>query len=385
MVVAVALCGCRAAGTGSLSLYPRPLPARGALDLDTFIAEHNRNAERIESLEAKPSITVLTANHAPVHVDGRMALERPRNFKLELSHFGTTKADIGSNDEEFWFWVASKEDRSLYWCNHDELESSALAATYQPDWIIDALGLKPISADEARQIQLEEGREPGTTALVFPASRKQGETYTRVMIVTNRDRRIKEYRVLAGASKVPVAQAIPSRYKEFAAAGTAEGAGGETCVLPERVRLDWKRDQLVLDAALQEVKLNQFNHARSASLFTEPTIEGYQRRNLAELTRAQRRGPRSRIRQTLPAPDPAAGAGEDAGPPAPGADDGPVVPKLGRATRRGRTPTIASAPSATTEAPPPLEELVGAPAPRAPVSQAALWASSRVDGLPLER
>src|SRR5262249_5010977 len=153
--------------------------------LDAFIADHNRNAERISSLEAKPSITVAMVRHAPFHVDGRMALERPRNFKLELSSFGTTKADIGSNAQEFLFWITSTDVKSIYWCNYYDVESSALAITYQPDWIIEALGLKPISPREAGQIQLVQGSEPGTTALVFPTTRQQGRSYSRTLIVSN--------------------------------------------------------------------------------------------------------------------------------------------------------------------------------------------------------
>ena len=38
-----------------------------------------------------------------------LAVERPRNFKLELSHSMSTIADIGSNDERFWFWFQNKQ------------------------------------------------------------------------------------------------------------------------------------------------------------------------------------------------------------------------------------------------------------------------------------
>src|ERR687889_642586 len=74
------------------------------------IREHNRTAERIESLEAHPTITVTSPDGGGV-VQGDMALERPRNFSLVLSG-GPSRmkmADIGSNDDEFWFWV---KDRS---------------------------------------------------------------------------------------------------------------------------------------------------------------------------------------------------------------------------------------------------------------------------------
>src|SRR5262249_34892287 len=99
IALAVGSVGCRAAGTGTLSLHPRPLLQPGALDVEAFIVEHNRNAERIQSLEAKPSIKLASRlNKLPM--EGRMALERPRNFRLELSSFGNSKADIGSNDDE---------------------------------------------------------------------------------------------------------------------------------------------------------------------------------------------------------------------------------------------------------------------------------------------
>ncbi len=64
-------------------------------------------------------------------------MERPRNFKLEIvARSGRTKADIGSNDEEFWFWVDNDKDKSINWCRYEDLESSAVPVTYQPDWII---------------------------------------------------------------------------------------------------------------------------------------------------------------------------------------------------------------------------------------------------------
>ena len=68
----------------------------------------------------------------------------------------TVEADIGSNEEEFWFWVHNDEKR-IYWCNYDELESSSLGVTYQPDWIIGALGLKPITPEEAAGHQSQRG------------------------------------------------------------------------------------------------------------------------------------------------------------------------------------------------------------------------------------
>ena len=49
--------GCRGGTRGALTPTPRP-PAGSTLDVDKFVAEHNRNADLIQTLEAKPTIGV---------------------------------------------------------------------------------------------------------------------------------------------------------------------------------------------------------------------------------------------------------------------------------------------------------------------------------------
>jgi hypothetical protein len=365
--------GCRAWNPGTLMPTPRPLAER-TLDVDEFVAEHNRNADRIQTLQAKPTIRVKSKVFGG-QADGRLALERPRNFKLELlAPMHTVKADIGSNDEEFWFWVHNDE-KKIYWCNYDELDSSSLAVTYQPDWIIAALGLKPITPDEAARIKVNVGDERGTTALVFPPTKSGGQTYTRMMIVWNNNRRIKQHRVYQGivASKNLVARAEVGHFTEYEA-GSAEGAG-EKCYLPESVKLEWIQDQLALDVVLQSVKVNQFDSTLSAALFVEPVVKGNERVNLAELSRAQRRDSHTTVRDTL-APPPARSSLK-LGRPRSVPDDTTMVPR--------RKPTVSPRPQGTTTSP--LEDLVTAPlaiAPETAAMQAATAVSARSDPYQIE-
>ena len=68
-------------------------------------------------------------------------------------------------------WISDK-DKSINWCRYEDLESSAVPVTYQPDWIIASMGLKAISDEEASGIRVRtKGTEAGTTALVFPTTR----------------------------------------------------------------------------------------------------------------------------------------------------------------------------------------------------------------------
>jgi hypothetical protein len=364
--------GCRAWNTGSLAPLPRPLAER-SFDVDQFVAEHNRNANRIQTLEAKMSIKV---KHRLINggADGRLAMERPRNFKLELMHLGNVKADIGSNDEEFWFWVQNDE-KKIYWCNYDDVGSSELAPTYQPDWIIDALGLRPISSEEASQLRVRDSDVQGTTALVFPPTRSGAETSTRMMIVYNQSRRVKQHRLYRGSVPSPknlLAQADVMRFAELEA-DMGEGSDVEKCYLPERVVLDWKQDQLSLDVSMKkssdgvyEVKVNQFDSSRSAALFVEPTVQGYQRVNLAEASRGRRQDSRTIVRETLPPPP--ARNGAKLGRPVSEPDSTTMAP------RRKPSPPTAPLGSATS----PLEDLVTAPLPVGPGGAAILQSAGGV-------
>jgi hypothetical protein len=382
LAMAATLCasGCRAWNPGPLALSPRP-PGEISFDVDKFVAEHNRNAERVQSLEAKPTI-VVASRIMKASANGRLALERPRNFKLELSDPTAKKADIGSNHDEFWFWVSNDKDKAIYWCDYQDLDSSALAITYQPDWIIEALGLKPITAQEAARIKVHKGEVRGTTALVFPPSRSGADTYTRVMIVWNETQRIKQHRIYTGNlqsaapnPKALVAQADVSQFADFDA-GSAETADGEKCYLPENIKLDWKRDQLTLDVALREVKVNEFDPARSAAIFVEPVIPHHERVNLAQLNRAHRKDSRTTVRHTLPPPDPRSGV--KLGRPTPLPDDTTMAP--------GGPSGLAQGTRAATTSP--LEDLVTPPLPVGPETaamQAANAAAARAPAYQMER
>ena len=352
-MAALGLGGCVALNRGSINPKPRPVVER-TFDLEAFVAEHNRNAESIQSLEAKPTIGMRSKLRSG-QGDGKLAMVRPKNFKLEIysSTINRNIANIGSNDEEFWFSIPSRDDPSIYWCKHSELESSALSIAFQPDWIIEAIGLKPITPEEADGIRVERTDDPNSSALLFPPTKSQGETYQRMMIVSNYTRRIKEHRIYEGkGQQTLLAQAIVSNYMEFDLEKSESGAF-QSCHLPENVKLEWKKDQLALDVVLrkEDVKVNRFDSSRAAAVFVEPVIPGYERVNLADMARAAPKDNRTTVRRTLPIPG--SRNGVKLGRPAPATDDGGDAPHA-RASDRPSSPGRISSP---------LEDLVTAPLP----------------------
>jgi hypothetical protein len=242
--------------------------------------------------------------------------------------------------------------------------------------------LRPITPEEEAGIKVHRGEVRGTTALVFPAAKNGSETYTRMMIVWNENRRIKEHRIYAGNLQAPgangksvLAVTKVSEFKDFDA-GSPETASAQKCYLPQNARLEWRRDQLNLDVVMHEVRLNEFDASRRTALFVEPAIPGHQRVNLAEMNRGKRNDSRTTVRQTLPPPD--SRPGVKLGRPTPVTDDTTMTP-------RGKSTVAKRSDGPTTT---PLEELVTAPlavSPESAASQAANAASSRADAFQIER
>ena len=177
LILLCATLGCRGMPDGehanrSPATAPPEARPRPAFDLDEFVAEHNQNAERIRSLEAQPSITAPWVRQEigqEGSVDGRLALERPRNFKLELSHSQVNRRRHRFERRAVLVLGPEQEGQVGLCLRLCRAGSTALAATYQPDWIVEAMGLKPITPDEATRIKVRPGPEPATTALIFPA------------------------------------------------------------------------------------------------------------------------------------------------------------------------------------------------------------------------
>jgi hypothetical protein len=319
IVALLAVCatsGCRTAGVGDLA-RPDPPLASGTANVAEILAEHNRNAERIQVMQARPDLTVTVdekASRASSHpLSGRMAMEQPRNFKLVLYHTAAgMMGDIGSNDTEYWFWVKDKTQRAIYYCNYDEAESNRQAATFQPDWIKEAMGLRVIPEAEASEITLKPG-DPGTLVLTHRPHKSGGVAYTRVTIIDKATHRILEHRLLTGDQKTILAWAkVPEGYME--ATDLADSGSGKSSVLiPKRLQLRWVQEGLTLDVTFRDVQINNpIKQSQREDLFVEPHLgKSYSRINLAEripgtasptTIRETRPAPPSRVRLREPAP-----------------------------------------------------------------------------------
>ena len=314
-MVVSALAGCRAGTSNNLSRpAPVPMPTREAIDKDRFISLHNTNARAIRSLRALPGIELTEGNGKKHSLRGRMALERPNNFDLEI--LGPVKSEvakIGSNDQGFWFWVRDNEDREIYTCAYENIDASPLAATFQPDWIIEAMGLRVIEPTEAKVISARPGDKKDSLILTQLRKDARGEMLTKETVVDVRDGKILEHRLYSGAKTQLLARATIFAHGEKEMLATANAPTATRIHYPSKFRLEWVAEKFSLDIEMTNPTLNpRFEETVRRDLFTEPKVPGYTRVDLATLggtERASTPAPSSRIHETRPAPLSGSGTG----------------------------------------------------------------------------
>jgi hypothetical protein len=304
MGLALGSTGCRTAGVGNLA-RPDPAPLRTGMNVPVLLADHNRNAESIQSLEAAPQIDVSESGRRR-GASGKLAFERERNFNLHLSTAGIDVADIGSNDQEFWIWVNERRDPAVYYCNYDETGASPLSVSFQPDFIIQAIGLRVIPESEMKRMKAEKGLEPDTVVLTLVDKTPQGQSVIRETILKESTGRILEHRIYTSDHKTLLASATVTDFQDCKP--PSDGTS-ETVYLPKSIRVEWTQEKLTMNVALKGVKINpKFDSKRAAALFAEPKQEGVDRRNLADhrmLGAPPAPGTSSNsTRETLPAPAP---------------------------------------------------------------------------------
>lgn len=364
--------GCHLGPRQPAAPAPRPEPLISQVDAQAarFVAQHNLNANLIRSMEAKQLNVTVNGRRMTGGLSGNMAMERDRNFTLELNAMGQAKANIGSNDEEFWFWV-DDEDNSVYTCDYRDIDSCGLAATFQPDWILEAMGLRPFSEREAKTLVAKPSPTlPGGIVLTQHRSDSRGQGFTKETTV-NKEGQITEHRLFDASKKNLLAVATISKWNRTKFLdGAGEGAEGDAAgprsvVVPTNFRLEWTREKIRLEIAIDTKRLVMnptFAEDRRVALFSEPKIDGATRRNLALLDPAAGQasdtapagGGGSRVSETRPMP-PTGGVRIGA--------PGPNPLDSGKATRRAIDPIPLGPDLVPTPAQP--AGVVGAPYPTA--------------------
>lgn len=238
-----------------------------------LVAYLNDNARRLQSLDCRELDLQASQGNDTVGLMGKMVCQKPRNFRMSANVAGTTMVDLGSNSDEFWFWIAKAEPPALYHCSHQDFAQgrSKMVFPFQPDWIMEALGMA--EKDPAKPYQVNVLRDKQTFELVEQAVNPQGQPVKKVTVFSRSPNLQVTAYILRDVNNKDICTARISASNHDRASGA---------VYPRIVQLDWPSDKVRLNMRLDGVTVNQnVPPDRAATLFSRTNITGVQTVNLA--------------------------------------------------------------------------------------------------------
>jgi hypothetical protein len=260
-------------------LNPRPPADRGipveSLTADRIVASLNDNAHRIQSLRSDNMDITTTVGLQSFHTPGKMVFQKPRNFRLNATAIGNQVADIGSNDQEFWWWISKDDPPYLYHVTHTDFANSQgqIRLPFQPDWMIEALGVGEY--DPQKQYQLTKGN--GNTLQLEEMARAPDGRMVRKQTILSRT---PQNRITVSAHRV-----LDERNQPLFTAQVTEVQRDQRtdAVLPKVVELHWPAQKMRMTLRLSDVTVNPALPAPGTSqLFARPNLVGVRSFDLAK-------------------------------------------------------------------------------------------------------
>jgi hypothetical protein len=142
----------------------------------------NDNAARVQNFRCDNLSITASQGLQAVGMTGKIWLEKDKNLRLVADAGGNREFDMGSNEQEFWFWVARMKPSYQFYCAYKDIkEARNMPIPFQPDWMMEAIGLGQYGP--AGKYKIEHDNE--TIRLVEKTSSPQG-TPLRKVIVFNR-------------------------------------------------------------------------------------------------------------------------------------------------------------------------------------------------------
>jgi hypothetical protein len=248
-----------------------PAPAK-----EQVLAYLNENASRLRCLRCQDlELSCSQGLQPPVNLHGQMVCQQPRNFRLTAEFLGRTELDLGSNAEEFWYWVRRSEPAYQFHCSYKDIESGTvryLPFPFRPDWLLEVLGMSDFGPPERYQML----DEPPYLKLIERARSPQGQVVRKVMVLRRRPvqvptPQVAAYQLLDDASgrEICSAQILETQIE------TTRGG-----IVPRRLVVSWPETRAKVAMRLETITA-AVDFPPGAAVFVRRPLPGYPSYDLA--------------------------------------------------------------------------------------------------------
>ena len=228
---------------------------------DNLVAWLNKNASLVQSVKSTKVEMDAKQDGQSIGLEGMLFCQKPRNFRLRANDpLGKPAVDIGSNDNEFWFWISAAKDEDgvprVHYCSYSDMAAgkARMPFPFQPDMIVSALGLGEYDPKGNYTVK----DDPKTISLIEQTTSAQGQPVQKATVFSRT-------RVAPGKPQVLAYLLLDEKGKEICRASVqdvqAVSVGGAQAVLPQRVQLVWDAQKIELRMKLFDTQANSISAA----------------------------------------------------------------------------------------------------------------------------
>ena len=203
-------------------------------------------------------------------VDGTLEVEAPNRLRIRAATPVMHKeiADIGSNEDELWFWFDGAKE--IYTIRHEHvpvaMQRLSMPIPLDPDWLMEVLGVVPMNVDDFQKRPATDGGN--WVDLVAHRASPSGDPVVRVVRVDLCYGRIVEHRVENESGEL-IASAKLANY--------GPDHSGQY-IMPHSIHLEWPMMQTKMTLSLGKIRAN--HPSRGAAAWEVPKLAGVQRLDL---------------------------------------------------------------------------------------------------------
>jgi hypothetical protein len=276
------LAGCESSNWGFLRKAPdQGIPPTRPATAPELVAYLNQNSMSLKSLTCQDVDIDCTQGIQSIGgIRGRMACEQPRDFRLTASMLGKTEIDLGSNDQEFWYWMAKSNPPYQFFCSYEDLRTKhvPLPFPFQPEWVMETLGMATYPVNG--QYQLVSKRD--SLELIQDTVSLQGQPVRKVVVFNRNNMKN------GGQIRAYILRDMNGKDICSAQIQDVQRVGG--VVVPYKVQLDWPAERLKLSMQINKPNLNQLSPELAQRLFVRSPLKDIQPYDLARQTRGSEVG-----------------------------------------------------------------------------------------------
>jgi hypothetical protein len=217
---------------------------------DRLVTYLNHNADMLgdRALKCTNLSIDCKANGQSVGLGGMLMCQNPRNFRLKAMVLSQPAVDIGSNNEEFWYWISKNEPPYLFHCSYEALARGVnVGFPFQPDMVVAALGIAHY--DPRKNYKVEAPPKANYIELIESDTSPQGQSIQKVVVFNRAQADVPTPQVIAYALRDGKGGVICTATVKSVQRNRETGA-----IIPRVVVFNWPQQNLQMKLELNDVQ-----------------------------------------------------------------------------------------------------------------------------------